>query len=278
MDWFRESQYMKDDKIAYLRVFNQFVKEVIQSSPPEWKGGIMTIHNDGELRRCELTSKSLSETIDVTEKLSSFYQEFPHFQQSLDSNGWIKFTAPFSIRENGYDTEGGSFEYPEGFFADRGNDTSPDESFWREQTQNNAWKESPSLLVAEFIMDYGLWLKSLANQPEPQQYIVSKDLNEKFCRKGHQIQLNYFDPIHTHNISREWVNGAETLDSYNILVESVEGAEAISSGIKNGSSALVDTIFRDSENFIERSFDYELTWENDRWFLVRINLKESYPM
>lgn len=268
---------MEGDKIAYLRVFNQLVKEVIQSSPPEWEGGIMTILNERELRRCELTNKSLSETIDVTEKLSSFCQEFPHFKQSLDSNDWIKCIVPFSIREDGYDTEGGSFEYPEGFFADEGTDTLADESFWREQTKNDAWKESPSLLVVEFIMDYGLWLKSLSNQPKPQRYTISKDLNEKFCRKGHRIQLNYLDPIHTHNISLEWVNGAETIDSYNILVESVDGAETISNGERNGSSALVDTIFRDNDDSIEKSFDYELIWENDRWFLVRINLKESHP-
>lgn len=249
---------MKEERVEYYRIYTQFIKEVIHSAPQSWAGGIITIYNDGKSPRCEHTNKNRTEKIDVNEKLLTLCKEFPVFKKYLYSNGWIKATIPYTLGDNSGDfsTKDGSFEYSDGFFAEDSTDTLPDESFWRDQTKNDAWQESPSLLVFEFIMDYGAWYKSSITQIEPQQFILSNDLNEKFCRIGYRIKLNYFDPIHTHDIALEWVNGVGTV----------------------GNNAIASTLFRDHKNAIEKVFDYELVREKSRWFLVSVTLRESNPI
>lgn len=115
------------------------------------------IERDGLSIACTLQNGH--ELGSISDDLQSLCQQFAVSKPSSDTDiSWSKAIINdvlndgirnFSAQMN--------FEYPQKIGMDVASEPMPDESWWRTQTQNLNWQQSPSLLVVEFIMGYHLW-------------------------------------------------------------------------------------------------------------------------
>jgi hypothetical protein len=126
-----------------------------------------------------------------------------------------------------------------------------DKHFWRKQTQGNEWQKSASLLVIEFILDYEEFYKKTIDFDlhETKVNNLIKVLN-KFCSPHHKHELNYTIFNSNHDINLESIYSVES----------------------QSSNTVVKSLYKDPENSTEIFFDYHLIQENNRWYLVDINI------
>ncbi|MGB7414577.1 MAG: hypothetical protein WA902_10250, partial [Thermosynechococcaceae cyanobacterium] len=129
------------------------------------------------------------------------------------------------------------------------------------QTKDVNWQQSPSLLVIEFIMDYRVWNDSAVQRihhdndsAEIAKQIQAdwQQLIDKFCRPDFMAQPASCQPVSLHDITREDVVSAETVDGQALI------QTRIHSGVEHDLQRT------------EVSFEYELRRDNSRWFLEQV--------
>lgn len=241
----------------YHLLFTNLMQEVANCTPAEWDGGVFTINRNSPGIKCSITNRKTSENATLSQQLLSLCDAYLGFKQEYLKNDWVKATIPYSMGQypGDFSTDGGSFEYPDDLESiNRLEVDLLDEDFWREETKNEAWKQSPSLLVIELILDYGSAFNMQRNQDFSQltsESIFSQDILRKFTssKKSLSIDNQYFN--YNHRINLELVQSAESQNN----------------------KALVITNFQEESEGININFEYMLEFHNNRWFLVDIAIR-----
>lgn len=251
---------MLEEAKKHYTLCNQLVTEMIACAPSNWTKGALTIERDNQLIACTLQNGN--ELGPISDELRSLCQQFAVSKPSPDTDiSWLKATINYFL-DDGISNFSAhiDYEYPQEIWTDVASEPMPDESWWRTQTQNLNWQQSPSLLVVEFIMDYRLWndaavrrSKSQDASEETRQFIQAdwQHLIDKFCSPGFESQFMTYDAVSRHNVEREAVFSAETV----------------------GNQALVKTRLHDEttpDYLSDADYEYELQWTNGRWFLEQI--------
>lgn len=236
----------------FNRLFHQIIKAAVSQIPTSWEGGIFTIHKKASSLECVLMDNRGLRTLAVGSQLTQLSTEFAHFKRSDNwNNDWLSVTIRFRVvNERGDFNATREFKYAEQTAFDREQTVLPDEFFWRAKTVNYAWQQSPSLLVMEFIMDYSRLRQSMLDQHGSWQVDWNLILN-KFCRPNKPMSLGPNPFISDHDVAYEYV---QSIVSF------------------NGNCSAVSTLFHDQEKDIKYFFNYELIWDENRWFLVDIKL------
>lgn len=243
---------------GYHLLFTNLMREVVKCTPAEWDGGVFTINRNSPGIKCSITNRKTSENATPSQQLLSLCDAYLGFKSENLRNDWEKATVPYSMGQypGDFSTDGGSFAYPDDLESiNRLEADLPDEDFWREETKNDAWKQSPSLLVVEFILDYG----SVLNMQKSQNFSqlthdssLLQDIIRKFATSKESLSIDnqYFN--YNHKINFESVESAESQDN----------------------KALVNTHLKEENKEINMYFEYMLEFHNNRWFLVDIALKD----
>jgi hypothetical protein len=102
--------------LEYLKVFTYMMQEIVRSTPPSWKEGVITIRRNGQNFECEVINPDTSEHLEISEKVRSLCREYACFKSSPDwKSDWSEAIFPYILGENpgDFSSTDGTHKYPE---------------------------------------------------------------------------------------------------------------------------------------------------------------------
>ncbi|MGF1602270.1 MAG: hypothetical protein ACFCU8_09670 [Thermosynechococcaceae cyanobacterium] len=242
---------MLEDAHKYNALYIQLITEAIACAPSHWLRGTLIIEREVERVSCRLQHENQSIQAEISDALRSLCEQYAVCKNASGSDpSWLKAVINYYLDDEAVDwSVEGSFEYPDDPLPGVEPEALPNESWWRTQTQNLAWQESPSLLVIEFIMDYRVWNDAALRQSQDAPFSLEtsqsiqahwQTLLDKFCLPSLMGRPVLYTSISAHDIECEAVFSAETVDDQALVKTRIE-----------------DELEGDSQS-VEVSYEYEL--------------------
>jgi hypothetical protein len=102
--------------MEYLKSLTNMMQEIVRSTPPSWKEGVVIIRRNGQNFECEVTNPNTSEHLEISDKVRSLCREYACFKSSPDwKSDWSEAIFPYILGEQpgDFSSTDGDYKFPE---------------------------------------------------------------------------------------------------------------------------------------------------------------------